>query len=64
MIAIPYSLYEQVKRLARIQGEISEEDFGADVTMAITLAEDDVLTFEAALAELTAGKTEVLWLDD
>lgn len=65
LLEIPYNLYEQVKRLvAAHQGQIEDEDFAAEVTLTVVFAADDCAAFGAALAGLTAGHVEILWLEE
>lgn len=64
MIGIPYPLYERVKLLvAAHHGEISDEEFGADVVLSAVFAIDDCEGFDAALTELTSGRIQTLWND-
>jgi uncharacterized YigZ family protein len=59
MLALPYSLLEQVRRLAAIhQGEILSEDFGADVTMSLHFPVRSLVGFQAGLKEISAGKLQ------
>ena len=59
-ITIPYSFYEQCKRLIESHhGRIDEEDFAADITMFITFVVDDLPDFAANLAEMTSGQVNV-----
>jgi len=59
MLALPYSLLEQVRRLAGMhQGEILSEDFGADVTMSLHFPVSALAGFQMALKEISAGKLQ------
>jgi uncharacterized YigZ family protein len=61
IIKVPYSLYEQVKRLVAAHGgTIDEEDFAVEISLVITFVVDDLPAFEADLAELTAGQIDVV----
>jgi len=65
LIAVPYSLYEQVKLLIHnIGGEVVDEDFAADVTMHIRFAVDLIEAFEGSLQELSAGRITPEWLEE
>ncbi|MBZ0309513.1 MAG: YigZ family protein, partial [Anaerolineae bacterium] len=56
-IEIPYSLYEQVKRLIHAsQGEINDETFTGKVVLIITFPVKVYDAFSADLAELSAGQ--------
>ncbi len=61
-IGVPYNLYERVKLLVEAYGgEIVGEDFAGEVTVAFAFPIDGVAGFEAAMAELSAGRLHVLW---
>ena len=56
-LVLPYALYERVKLLVSAHGgEIDAEDFGAQVTLALTFIDEDVEPFAIALRDLSAGK--------
>jgi uncharacterized YigZ family protein len=56
MMAVPYSLFEQVRMLAAThRGQILEESFTADVTVIARFAVEQVPGFQAALQELSNG---------
>lgn len=64
LLAIPYSLYERVKLLAAAHmGQIESEEFAGDVTLTLRFPADECAAFDAALAELSAGQIEVLWVE-
>lgn len=64
LLAVPYNLYEQVKLLVgQHGGAITAEDFAADVTLTLLFAVDDCPAFDAALAELSAGRLAAVWND-
>lgn len=63
-IDIPYSLFEQVKRLiAAHHGEIEEESFMADVSIMIVFPLSDIPAFTADLTELSAGRVQPVIFD-
>jgi uncharacterized YigZ family protein len=64
-LEIPYSLYEQIKRLAHTHdGVVSQEDFGSEITLFITLAKSNTESFSAGLIELSAGRVHPIILED
>jgi uncharacterized YigZ family protein len=59
-VTVPYSFYEQCKRLVEThQGQIETEEFATDVTMHLTFTVDELPTFQSALAEATSGQVLV-----
>src|SRR5690606_27279686 len=61
-IVLPYSLYEPVKRLVEAQGgTVASEDFGAEVTLVVVFAIDQIDAFQSALRELSAGQLSAEW---
>jgi uncharacterized YigZ family protein len=59
MLALPYPLLERVRLLAgRHQGEITDEDFAADVTMTLRFPSDELDAFQDALRELSSGSLQ------
>lgn len=57
LLELPYPLFEQVKRLVLVHnGAVDGEEFGADVLLSLTFVVDDVLPFQDALRELSAGR--------
>nr|WP_300183853.1 YigZ family protein [uncultured Agathobaculum sp.] len=57
LIACPYNLYELVQRLLPAHDCTAEQtDFGADVTLTVTLPAGGEEKLNAALAEATAGQ--------
>ena len=61
VLAISYPLYEGVKRtIATYDHRIDEEDFGTDVTMTVTIRQDDEAEIRAVLIEQTAGQIVLL----
>jgi uncharacterized YigZ family protein len=62
IVSVSYSMYERVKMLvSEHQGEVTAEDFGADVTLDLRFALDDRAGFDAALSELSNGQISVIW---
>ena len=60
---IPYTLFEQSKRLvAQHSGEISETQFDSVVTVYLRLPAENRDAFCAALADLSAGRSEAILL--
>jgi uncharacterized YigZ family protein len=60
-LTVPYSFYEQCRRLAETyQGRIEAEDFAAEVTLRLTFTVDDLPAFKAAVAETTSGQVVVI----
>jgi uncharacterized YigZ family protein len=56
MVAIPYTLFEQVRRLIKAHhGKIVDEDFSADVTITLMTMVEAFSGFQDALNELTHG---------
>ena len=64
-IDVPYTWYEQVKRLiASHQGEIDDETFTAEVALIVTFPVEGIEGFTQALTDLTAGQVSPLLLSD
>ena len=61
MMAVPYNLFEQVRRLiAAHQGDILDETFAADVTITARFAMERLAVFEVAVRELSSAQVDVL----
>jgi putative IMPACT (imprinted ancient) family translation regulator len=61
MMALPYNMYERVKRLVEAQhGRILDEDFAADVTITAQFVIEQFSAFEEALRELSHGQLEAV----
>jgi uncharacterized YigZ family protein len=61
LITIPYTHYEQVRRLiAAHSGEIQGEEFAVAITLTLSFAVEDMPAFVAELTELTAGQAEAI----
>jgi putative IMPACT (imprinted ancient) family translation regulator len=59
-LAVPYSVYEPVKRLvADHGGRVEAESFTTNVVMRLTFAIDDLPAFAAAVSEATSGQVAV-----
>ena len=58
--AMPYSLYEVVKRLLLANGAgIANEDFGAEVAIGFSIPAEDLGALQKKAIELTAGSVRV-----
>ncbi|MCK6627642.1 MAG: YigZ family protein [Anaerolineae bacterium] len=56
-VTIPYTFYEQVRRLVEAhQGQVEGEEFATDITLKLTFTTDELPLFQAALAEMTHGQ--------
>jgi uncharacterized YigZ family protein len=63
MLAIPYNLLERIRLMvAKINGEVSAEDFAEDVTMTLQFPVESIERFQYELKELSAGslKAEII----
>ncbi len=64
-IEVPYSLYKQTKRLIiGHDGVLDDEDFGGNVTLMVKVPLSNIPLFDEAIRELSAGKVELVILDD
>lgn len=62
-IEIPYTFYEQIRRLiSAYDGVILDETFAADITLLVEFTEPVVSPFSQALTELTAGQVRPVCL--
>ncbi len=62
LVSLPYSLYQPVRHVVEAHaGEIVARDFAGEVTLTVVFAADECAGFEAALAELSAGRLAVVW---
>jgi uncharacterized YigZ family protein len=60
-IEIPYSLYEQLKRLIlKYDGRIDDEHFAAAISIIALFPEDQIPEFSDALRDLSAGRIEAI----
>ncbi|MBN1429069.1 MAG: YigZ family protein [Anaerolineae bacterium] len=61
-IVLPYALYEQARMLVVAHGgNIDQEDFSGEVALRVIFPADACAGFDAALAELSAGKVGIDW---
>ncbi len=61
---IPYSLYEQVKRLiVAHDGVIDDETFAAEITLLTTFPKRSIPDFQQAVTELSSGQVELIHLN-
>jgi uncharacterized YigZ family protein len=61
LIAMPYTYFELVQRLASTyQATIDEQQFASDVTVTITLPIQHIAAFRAALSDGTGGVAEIV----
>ncbi|HSJ86943.1 MAG TPA: YigZ family protein [Anaerolineales bacterium] len=57
MVVIPYNLLERVRlSVKRNHGEVSGEDFAADITLTLQFPVESFAAFQDELRELSAGK--------
>jgi uncharacterized YigZ family protein len=60
-VVLPYSFYEQARRLVETHhGQVEAEEFAAEVTLRLIFMVDDLPAFAAAMAEATNGSVKVL----
>jgi uncharacterized YigZ family protein len=59
MLALPYPLFERIRLLvAAHQGEILQEDFGADITLTAYFRPENLAAFQQAVQELSSGSLQ------
>jgi uncharacterized YigZ family protein len=64
MFVIPYPLFEQVQLIISNHfGRIRDKAFGADVTLTVRLADENVDSFKGKLTELSRGQVEFITLE-
>jgi len=64
MFVIPYSIFDQSQRIINNHlGVITDQDFGADVTLTARLADTRLDSFTSRMVELTRGKIEFITLE-
>jgi uncharacterized YigZ family protein len=57
MFVVPYTLYERTQLIVNNHhGSITDQDFGADVTLTARIADDHVESFKEHMTALTQGK--------
>ena len=65
MVTIPYALFEQVKLLvAGVEGIIENVEYGAEITLELTLPQGGRDALQEKLTELTAGQIALEALGD
>jgi putative IMPACT (imprinted ancient) family translation regulator len=63
-IEMPYSLYEQIKRLIQTcEGTIEDESFDIKVMLMVKIPLDALKIFQKQLAELSAGQVKAIELE-
>lgn len=63
-LTLPYPLYERVKRIAgQYEASLDAEEFGAEVTLYLTLPLTALELFTAAIRDLSAGRISPVDLD-
>jgi uncharacterized YigZ family protein len=61
LVVVPYSFYEQCKRLIDAHhGQIETEEFAVEVRMQLSFTVDELPAFEVDLAEATGGQVIVV----
>lgn len=64
MVAVPYSLFEQVRLLIQeLRGVTLDEDFAGDVTLVARFEAGKAASFQTALQQLSAGKIEAVVIE-
>jgi len=64
-LELPYPLFNQVKRLIEAnEGVIEDQDFGEYVTIMARFASSEVVTFSAAVSELSSGRVIPVVLEE
>ena len=64
MFVIPYAQFEQTRLIIRNHlGNIRDEVYGADVTLTVRLANDQLALFKKKMMELTRGSIEFITLE-
>jgi len=64
MFVIPYAQFEQTRLIIRNHlGNIRDEVYGADVTLTVRLANDQLALFKKRMIELTKGSIEFITLE-
>jgi len=59
LLVLPYSLFDRLRLLVpEHNGQIMDEDFGADVTLTIQFPTKDIDSFQNALRELSRGSLQ------
>ncbi len=64
-VACPYGLYDRLRLLVEQRGgAVEDTEFGADVLLTVSLPQEDAAAFSDAVTELSAGRVEVLPVED
>jgi len=64
LFVIPYHLYEQTHiAVHNHRGKVLDKAFGADITLTIRVAEDQIESFKNQLIELTRGQISFITLE-
>ena len=64
-VACPYGLYERMRMLVEQSGgAVEDTEFGADVVLTVSLPSEDVALFSEKVTELSAGRVEVLLVEE
>ena len=64
LYVIPYHLYEQTHIIIQNhRAELLEKAFGADITLSVQVADEQLKSFQAQLVELTRGKISFITLE-
>ena len=64
-VACPYALYERMRTLAeRCGGAVEDTEFGADVVLTVSLPGEAAADFGEKVTELSAGRVEVLPVEE
>lgn len=60
MLALPYNLLERIRILVhKHHGDILDEEFAADITMALRFPVENAVVFQTDLSELSAGMLRI-----
>jgi uncharacterized YigZ family protein len=61
LLELPYPLYEQVKRSVYAHnGTVDGEEFGVQILLTLTFIVDDIVPFQHALTDLSAGQLRLV----
>ena len=64
MFVIPYTLFEQTLLIISNHfGRVRDKAFGADVTLTVRLANENLDSFKGKMIELTRGQVEFITLE-
>lgn len=63
-VTVPYSVYDQVNHLLKnTNGNVTNQDFGVDVTITAQFIEADFPEFQTGMVNITNGKVEAPIID-